>query len=101
MTTLGKSVLAVLRAVCSSSKVYGMSQPLPPAAELRWERRHSQKCCVFFFFPVDSLLIMLLASAALAVRPWGEWPAGRTEDDVFSALCWEEVLELVPSSGFG
>lgn len=29
--------------VCSSSKVYGMSQPLPPAAQLRWERRHSQK----------------------------------------------------------
>lgn len=45
---------------------------------------------------------MLLASAALAVRAWGEWPAGRTEEDVFSALCWEEeVPELVPSSGFG
>lgn len=44
--------------------------------------------------------MVLLASAALAVRAWGEWPDGRTED-VFSALCWEEVPELVPSTGFG
>lgn len=51
------------------------------------------------FFPVDSLLIVLLASATLAVRAWGEWPDGRTEEDMFSALCWEEVPELVPSSG--
>lgn len=50
------------------------------------------------FSSVDSLLIVLSASAALAVRAWGEWPGGRTEENVFSALCWEEVLELVPSS---
>lgn len=54
-----------------------------------------------FIFAVDSLLIVLLTSAALAVRAWGEWPAGRTEEDVFSALCWEEVPELIRSSGFG
>lgn len=52
------------------------------------------------FFPVDSLLIVHIASAALAVRAWGEWFDGRTED-VFSALCWEEAPELVPSSEFG
>lgn len=53
-----------------------------------------------FFFPVDSLLIVHIASAALAVRAWGEWFDGRTEE-VFSALCWEETPELVPSSEFG
>lgn len=56
---------------------------------------------VIFFFPVDSLLIVLLASAALAIRAWREWPDGRTEEVAFCALCWEEASELVPSSGFG
>lgn len=39
----GTILRAVLYSLCAvSSKVYGMSQPLPLAAELRWERRHSQ-----------------------------------------------------------